>query len=100
MTFTHKTFKIVRKAQAGRNFDSVFVFTILYGMTGTPMSGTVYQIIIKNGIVENDDCPFQWPISDHGEEHFSSSHIKSIHTLRKLWMSATNNGCPYIPAEE
>jgi len=40
MTFTHKTFKIVRKAHPDRNFDSVFVFTILYDMTGTPVLAT------------------------------------------------------------
>ena len=98
MPFSHKTFTMIRKAHVGRNFDSMFVFTITYGLTGTPVSGSVKQIIIKDGIVENDDCLFQWPIfDDDTEEVFSSHHIKDISTLRKLWMLATTNKIPFIP---
>lgn len=99
MPFSHKTFTMIRKAHVGRNFDSMFVFTISYGLTGTPISGSVKQIIIKNGIVENDDCLFQWPIFDDGseEEVFSSHHTKDISTLRKLWILATTSKNPYIP---
>lgn len=98
MPFSHKTFTMIRKADVGRNFDSMFVFTITYGLTGTPVSGSVKQIIIKDGIVENDDCRFQWPIFDDGpEEEFSSYHTKDISTLRKLWILATTNKSPYIP---